>query len=226
MVSSGRKSSITGERNRPMITSGISILRSRSAPVSLLVLSLILALFPQSARAQNKEKLPDGVEHYYFPATANGDSYLSKLFSQIYDVVFTPKSVRPFGRSVAFLAGVPQYHNVSPQLPSVHNDLAQMRDFLLNDAHFDEVYVAEGDVVSRDLIEGYMKGALPEKMQKNDRLLFYYSGHGGDNNGGTGYMLFSSAEKGKFWGKDVLAVDSLKDWSQELPVDRKSTRLN
>lgn len=47
-----------------------------------------------------------------------------------------------------------------------------------------------------------MKGTLPEKMQKNDRLLFYYSGHGGDNNGGTGYMLFSNAEKGKFWGNE------------------------
>jgi len=31
-------------------------------------------------------------------------------------------------------------------------------------------------------------------------------------------MLFSKAEKGKFWGNDALAVDSLKDWSQELPV--------
>jgi len=201
-----------------MITSRAPNLYRSSGSTSAIVLSVILALLSHPAQAQNKEKLSDGVEHYYFPATANGDSYLSKLFSQMYDVVFTPKSVRPFGRSVAFLAGVPQYHNLSPQLPSVHNDLAQMRDFLLNDAHFDEVYVAEGDLVSRDLIEGYMKGTLPEKMQKNDRLLFYYSGHGGDNNGGTGYMLFSKAEKGKFWGNDVLAVDSLKDWSQELPV--------
>jgi len=159
-----------------MITNRIPMPLNRSGLGSVIVLSLILSLFSQPVLAQNKEKLPDGVEHCYCPATANGHSYLSKLFSQINDVVFTPKSVRPFGRSVAFLAGVPQYHNLSPQLPSVHNDLAQMHDFLLNDAHFDEVYVAEGDVVNRDLIEGYMKGSLPQQMQKNDRLLFYYSG--------------------------------------------------
>lgn len=177
-----------------------------------------LALLAAQLCAQTREQLPDGVEHYSYPATGGGDSYLNKLFSQMYNVIFTPKSVRPFGRSIAFLAGVPQYRSLTPQLPSVHNDLAQVRDFLLNDAHFDEVYVAEGDVVTRDLIEGYMKGVLPSKMQRTDRLLFYYSGHGGDNHGGTGYMLFSKADKGKFWGNDVLPVDLLKDWSQELPV--------
>ncbi len=182
-----------------------------------LVLCLLVCLAPSLAHAQIKE-VKDGVEHWYYTASANGDSYLSNLFGQIFNVVFTPKSVRPFGKSVAFLAGVSRYQHLSPQLPSVHNDILQMRNFLLKEAHFDEVYVAEDEVVNRDLIESYIKGILPDKMQKNDRLLFYYSGHGGDNHGGTGYMLFTGAEKGKFYGKDVLPVDLLKDWSQEVPV--------
>ena len=93
-----------------------------------------------------------------------------------------------------------------------------MRDLLVNTVGFDEVYVAENDIVSRDLIEQYVKGIIARKMSKNDRLLFYYSGHGGDNQGKTGYMLFGRARSGEFWGGQVLAIDALSDWSRELQV--------
>src|SRR5215470_20171884 len=111
MVSSGRKSSITAERSRPMTTSRVPIRRSGLGSTGVVALSLVFSLFSHPALAQNKEKLPDGVEHYYFPATANGDSYLSKLFSQIYDVVFTTKSVRPLRKKYCFprgCASIPQ----------------------------------------------------------------------------------------------------------------------
>jgi len=132
-------------------------------------------------------------------------------------VVFS-KNTQPFGRSIAFLAGVSRYQNLSPQLPSVRNDIVQMRDLLLTQAGFDEVYVAEDDVVNRDLIEHYVKGIIPAGMSKNDRLLFYYSGHGGDDKGDTGYMLFSQAQRGEFWGPQVLEVNALSTWSSELKV--------
>src|SRR5215469_6187697 len=185
------------------------------------LLSILLAtcLLTPSAHAQEqKETLADHVEHWYVPAPANGTSSLSQKFNQIFNLVFSPGSAPPFGRSIAFLAGVSQYKYLTPQLPSVHNDIVEMREFLLKKAGFDEVYVAADDVVNRDLIEQYIKGILPQKMQKNDRLFFYYSGHGGDNQGSTGYMLFGGAQRGQFYGKDVLAVSSLKDWSSELRV--------
>jgi uncharacterized caspase-like protein len=164
-----------------------------------------------------KEMVEGGVEHWFIPQPANGDSYLAKKFKEIYKVV-NPKNVQPFGRSIALLVGVSKYHYLSPQLPSVRNDLDAMREFLLNKAGFDEVYVASDGIVDRDLIEKYVKGILPVKMHKNDRLLFYYSGHGGDNQGKTGYMLFGEAQKGQFYGKDVLAIDTLNDWSHELQI--------
>ena len=128
------------------------------------------------------------------------------------------KDAQPFGRSVAFLAGVGKYQNISPQLPSVQNDIRQMRDLLLNQAGFDEVYVAEDDVVNRDLIEHYVKGIIPQELGKNGRLLFYYSGHGGDDKGDTGYMLFGKAQRGEFWGPQVLEVNELETWSSELKI--------
>ena len=181
-------------------------------------LSLLTFFFARPAHAQIKSEIfKDGVVHSYIQESARGDSYLSRKFSQIYNVVLNSLSVRPFGKSIAFLVGVSKYDYLSP-LPSVRNDVSDMRDFLLNKAGFDEVYVATDSVVNRDLVERYVKGILPAKMSTADRLLFYYSGHGGDNKGRTGYMLFGGAKNGQFYGQDVLAVDSLNDWSRELPI--------
>jgi hypothetical protein len=192
------------------------LFRTFSVSGCLLAFLLPVRSYPQSSQPK-REQLSDGVEHWYIPAPENGESYLTRKFEEIYKIV-VPKSTQPFGKSIAFLAGVSRYQNLSPQLPSVHNDVVQMRDLLLNTAGFDEVYVAENDVVSRDLIEQYIKGIIARKMDKNDRLLFYYSGHGGDNQGKTGYMLFSRARIGEFWGSQVLAIDALSDWSRELQV--------
>jgi hypothetical protein len=189
---------------------------------SLIFASLFLGCCIASSLAADsypqikKEKLGDGVERWFLVRTAEPQSFLAERFQSVYNVLLS-KNTQPFGRSIAFLVGVGNYQKISPNLPSVHNDLVEMRQLLLNDAGFDEVYVASDDVVSRDLIEQYIKARIGKTASKYDRLLFYYSGHGGDNGGKTGYMLFSHAEKGQFWGPQVLAVDTLMDWSRELP---------
>jgi hypothetical protein len=193
----------------------------RLAHAALVSACLLASLLPVRLNSQisqpKREVLSDGVEHWYVPAPENGKSYLTRKFEEMYSVVF-PKNAQPFGRSIAFLAGVGTYQNLRPQLPSVRNDIVQMRDLLLGRAGFDEVYVAEDDVVTRDLVEHYVKGIIPAEMSKNDRLLFYYSGHGGDDKGDTGYMLFGKAQKGEFWGPQVLDVMALSIWSSELKV--------
>jgi Caspase domain len=194
-----------------------SMLRAIFPALLSLFFSLTLHAAPPSPAAQ-KETLPDGVEHWYIPELPNSDSILTRWFKEIHNVVSFGKNEPPFGRSIAFLAGVSNYRYLSPQLLSVKNDVADMRDFLLNKAGFDEVYVAMGNIVNRNLIEDYVKNIIPDKMQKNDRLLFYYSGHGGDAGGDTGYMQFAGAEKDKFTGPQVLAVGDLKHWSSELKI--------
>jgi len=194
------------------------------AAPAIAVVSVLLQipLHSETPSSRKHEVLKDGVEHWYLSTPGTNKSYLERRLEELCNVVF-PQTAQPFGRSIAFLAGVGKYHNMSPQLPSVRNDLEQMRNFLLNDAGFDEVYVAEDDVVNRDLVEQYVKGVIPGMMNENDRLLFYYSGHGGDHHdkaghvvGKTGYMLFGGAREGQFWGQQVLPIDALLDWSREL----------
>lgn len=187
------------------------------APIFVLVM---LLLAPTLAHAQIKtETLPDGVQHWYVTEPTQEQSFAMLKLKEIYGIVFNGRGSHPFGKSIAFLAGVSIYRDPAlPELPSALKDLDDMRKFLLRDGGFDEVYVAQNDAVNRDTIEKYMKDAISGRMQQNDRLLFYYSGHGADNHGKTGYMLFGNARKGQFWGQQVLAIDTLSDWSRELPV--------
>src|SRR6202011_4954230 len=99
----------------------------------------------------------------------------------------------PFDRAVALLVGVANYKHLNP-LPNVRNDLSKMRDFLLLQEEFDDVYILyDEDVNSRavnNLIFGYF--ARKDIVGEQDRFLFYYSGHG-SNETGVGQMEFSQA---------------------------------
>jgi hypothetical protein len=194
-----------------------------AASVCLFVPFFAVLSCSEVSRPQVKnETFKDGVEHWYYVEPADGGSYFERWFQDFYSVAFS-KNAHPFGRSIAFLVGVGAYHSISPQLESsVRNDLIEMRALLMNEMGFDEVYIAKDDVVNRDLIEEYVKGKIANGASKYDRLLFYYTGHGGllgskgVNQGETGYMLFGAAQPGQFYGPQVLAVSTLKDWSREL----------
>src|ERR1700733_15179075 len=124
---------------------------------------------------------------------------------------------RPFERSVAFLVGVSKYEHLNPQLPYVDTDLKDMREFLLDDAGFDTVYVASGSVVSTHLVENYMMNRFSTELTDKDRLLFYFSGHGNDIGTNTSYIQFSKATS-SFDSEQYLPVTEADQWSTKLPA--------
>src|SRR5215469_1303956 len=124
---------------------------------------------------------------------------------------------RPFEKSVAFLVGVSKYKYLSPQLPYVERDLADMRHFLLDEAGFDAVYVASGSVVSTHLVDDYMMNRFKSELSDKDRLLFYFSGHGADIGTNVGYIQFSNATQ-EYNSDQYLAVTQADQWSSRLPV--------
>jgi hypothetical protein len=186
--------------------------------LNIILLTLIFS-FNNDLLAQSfkSEKLSDGIEHYWFvPKKKDTLTSSMKIIEDTFDIKFSNTSKLPWRKSIAFLVGIDRYKYISPQLPSVDNDLNKMKDFLLNKGGFDEVFIAKGEIVNRDIIEKYMKGVFPRKFKKNDRILFYYSGHGADGGGRTGYMQFSSAMPGELYGSQVLPISSVEDWSVEL----------
>jgi len=177
--------------------------------IFLVMLWICLPMLAHSQEIKHKT-LPDGVEHWY--RVRQEKPWFFKQFEKISDVIVNKK---PFGKSVAFLVGVSRYEFLSTQLPFVKNDLDVLRKFLLNRGGFDEVYVAADQVVTAALVQEYMRNN-PMDLQEEDRLLFYYSGHGADLHGKTGYMQFSKAKPGRYDNENYLAIKECTEWSSSL----------
>ena len=177
----------------------------------------MLLISSVSAQTPQDEKLENGkVEHWYHPESQR--TWFQVQIENISNVLW-PKKKPPFGRSVALLTGVSDYEHLKPDLPSVENDLQNMREFLLGTGGFDEVFVIKNNYLNRNIVERYIKDELPRRVGKDGRLLFYFSGHGADKSGSnTGYMQFSKAKADRFFGNEVLAVNSIETWSDEVDV--------
>ena len=158
--------------------------------------------------------LPDHVWRFDRPRALQ-PAFWERLLS---DFGIRPATTRPFGRSVAFLAGVAQYTTLRPELQYVESDMTALRNFLLTAGGFDTVFEVRNGNVRRTLIEDYMVNKFStestEYLTANDRLLFYYSGHGGDKQGRVGYLQFSSAVPGNFAGDNVLPLTQFQEWAR------------
>ena len=118
----------------------------------------------------------------------------------------------PFGRSVAVLVGVSQYTTLK-ELGFVRNDLENMKDYLLGPGGFDETFVLRDDDVKTSVVEDLMLRQLPDQLGSEDRLLFYFSGHGFDYGGATGYLAFASAKPSVFQAEAMIPVGRIVEWS-------------
>jgi hypothetical protein len=105
---------------------------------------------------------------------------------------------RYFGKSLAVVIGINDYHkgvnnyqNGVPSLQTAVND-AQALAALLADEHGYEVRLLLNDQANRAALVELLEDELPKRLGENDRLLFYFAGHGialnGDD-GPEGYLV-------------------------------------
>ncbi len=118
---------------------------------------------------------------------------------------------------MAFLVGVSQYTHLQT-LPGVDKDLDRIRDVLLNRGGFDRVYIARGAAATPAVVQHYMMDLFhdPASLGPDDRLFFFYSGHGDDAGGNNPFIQFASATPGSFGDSNVLPVDSYLKWSSRI----------
>jgi hypothetical protein len=140
-------------------------------------------------------------------------------WQELYDLFkWKPVSQPPFRRSVAFLAGVSRYNHISPQLEFVKTDLTELRNFLLTDGGFDTVYEVRDGNVNRQVIEDFMGKYFSDPrgiLSADDRLLFYYSGHGGAQSDVEPYLLFQNANP-PYDFTDALPVRDVYRWAHTV----------
>lgn len=180
----------------------------------LAILTFHAAAQPEVPPGITAVRLKDGVYRFDRPAGPSASFWLdmAKMFG------WKPAQGLPFRRSIAFLAGVSRYASLQPNtLDFVENDVTRFRNFLLTSAGFDTVFEARNETVTRSLIENYMVNDFSidgRILTSEDRLLFYYSGHGTARAQGFGYLQFSGARDGNFSGEHIVPVRDFQVWAQ------------
>ncbi|HEX3047566.1 MAG TPA: caspase family protein [Bacillota bacterium] len=195
--------------------------------IGLIVFIGFIGLFNYISSADQKieikkETLKDNVQCWSWPKTSENIPNFFMGLKQITGAIidFTGINELPFGHSVAFLVGVSKYKYLSPQLPFVENDLEELANSLLINNGFDKVYLVKNEAVTPTLIRDYLLNKFRKELNSNDRLLFYYSGHGADIGGDTGFMQFSSFKTLNDYdiNNDVLGITDCEQWSRLIKI--------
>ena len=121
----------------------------------------------------------------------------------------------PFEKSHAFLIGINEYQHVS-RLHTAVNDARVVAEKLKKDHH----YIIHGPLLNptkADLVE-YIDHTIKKVVGKEDRVLFYFAGHGialDSEEGPNGYLVPVDAKAGEV--TTLLAMTELHDALTGLP---------
>jgi len=121
-----------------------------------------------------------------------------------------------FERSMGVVIAIGDYDKASDfdDLASPAGDAMRMKDFLINEADFDQVYVLINDDASSANIRALMDRFIPTIVGPNDRLLVYWSGHGGSatDSSGRPYGFLALQEATKDGRLDSIHMDDTRRW--------------
>ena len=122
-----------------------------------------------------------------------------------------------FSRNLAFIIGINNYTNGISPLKTAVNDAKKLVE-TLREKHGYQVWVCLDEVATLSKLNQFLENKLPQKVRENDRLLFYFAGHGvalnGDD-GPAGYLIPQDAKRGDI--DSYLPMTKLHDALSKLP---------
>jgi Caspase domain len=123
--------------------------------------------------------------------------YVKPLSDNWFAAVYSRLTNRDdFKRSVALVIGIGDYKSYR-SLSAPVADALRMREFLINDAGFDQVIILTDAAASDSRINKLLDNDLPRSLRERDRFLFYFSGHGETRHLGhgdkRGYLVLEPA---------------------------------
>ncbi|MBA3923077.1 MAG: caspase family protein, partial [Nostocaceae cyanobacterium] len=122
-----------------------------------------------------------------------------------------------FKRNLAFVIGINNYTNGIPHLQTAVNDAKKLVE-ILREKHGYQVWVCLDETATLKTLNNLLTTTLPQQVQADDRLLFYFAGHGvalnGDD-GPEGYLIPQDAKLGDI--QSYLAMTKLQEALTQLP---------
>ena len=122
-----------------------------------------------------------------------------------------------FKRNLAFIIGINNYTNGISSLKTAVNDAKKLAE-TLREKHGYQVWVCLDEVATLSHLNQFLEKTLLEKVTENDRLLFYFAGHGvalNNDDGPAGYLIPQDAKGGDT--DSYLPMTKLHDALSKLP---------
>lgn len=146
----------------------------------------------------------------------NNDDY-SNCFEKILDHSFSLAfKNQPFDKTYLFMIGISEYEYL-PELPKVTDDLKSIQEAMVRVAGVDEIIFLKNEYATEESIRYFMDSYFRKKLKSNDRLIFYFSGHGDTAGGATSYMLLGKAIADEFY-HDAVPLSMIREWAAYLPA--------
>lgn len=122
-----------------------------------------------------------------------------------------------FTRNLSFVIGINNYGNGIAPLTTAVNDAKKLVE-ILREQHGYQVWVCLDELATLKNLNQLLEKILPEQVNENDRLLFYFAGHGialnGDD-GPEGYLIPQDAKLGDV--QTYLPMTKLQESLNKLP---------
>ncbi len=122
-----------------------------------------------------------------------------------------------FERNLAFIIGINNYTNGISSLKTAVNDAEKLAK-ILSEKHNYQVWVCLDEVATLSKLNQFLEKTLPAHVTQNDRLLFYFAGHGvalNNDDGPAGYLIPQDAKAGNT--DSYLPMTKLHDALSKLP---------
>jgi hypothetical protein len=122
-----------------------------------------------------------------------------------------------FARNMAFVIGINNYSNGIPPLHNAVNDAKKLVE-ILREKHGYQVWVYLDQLATLKNLEDLFEKILPQQVTADDRLLFYFAGHGialNSEDGPAGYLIPQDAKLGDT--KTYLPMTQVHESLSKLP---------
>ncbi|WP_426528472.1 PAN domain-containing protein [Bradyrhizobium sp. McL0615] len=160
-------------------------------------------------------------------ATAGIDETYNRSGPTIWSTDFYARLVgrNAFQKSIAVLVGVGNYDKF-PSLSAPAADALRVRDFLRDEAGFDQIITLTDEKATYARIAELMETTIPNALGQNDRFLFYFSGHGVTRALATtkrGYLVLKNSGRGEW--QNMIDMERMKQWTENVAQARHSLFL-
>ncbi|MBW4594881.1 MAG: caspase family protein [Brasilonema angustatum HA4187-MV1] len=117
-----------------------------------------------------------------------------------------------FKRSLAIVIGINEYQNKIPNLQTARNDAEKLAEILAKEHQYNEVILITDKTDCKPTLQNLSTLLKEIRLTKDDRLLFYFAGHGiarDSDKGPAGYLVPQNADLEK--NENLLSMQKLHD---------------